>query len=136
MDASNATSWLQLVQQFGLPMVLFFGLVGLLLGAGFLLWKWARPRLDQLIDAVVGLIDSLKVETKRYGDSLEAVQADLDEVRAHMARAGDKLERIERQGDNFEVVRTDLNELRTNMVRVGDKLDRIERQVERAVAAL
>jgi hypothetical protein len=100
MDANQATSWLQIVQQFGLPLVLFFGLVGLLILAVVVLWRWARPRADQLLESIVELIGTLRQETVRQGDSIEAVQRELDGLRAELVRLGTKfeqtLERLER----------------------------------------
>lgn len=100
MDATNAPSWLHLTQQFGLPLVLFFGLVALLIAAAVVLWRWVRPRADELLTSIVQLIATLREETVRQGDSIEAVQRELDALRGELVRLGAKfeqaLERLER----------------------------------------
>lgn len=92
MDPNQATSWLQIVHQFGLPLVLFFGLVGLLIVAAVVLWRWARPRADELLTAIADLIRTLREETVRQGDSIDAVQRELDALRVELSRLGSKLE--------------------------------------------
>jgi hypothetical protein len=84
MDSTQASAWLQLTQQFGLPLVLFFGLLALLLAGLFFLLRWARPRVDRVIDALVDLINSQKDEQKRIGDCLKEVGEELEDVKGQL----------------------------------------------------
>lgn len=84
MDATNTSSWLQLTQQFGLPLVLFFGLVALLLAVALVLARWGKPRLDQIADAIVGVLNGQRDEQKRQGDCLQQITGELEVVREQL----------------------------------------------------